>query len=640
MDGISRIATRRRFLQAAAMLAGSAAVAACSSPAAAPTAAPQKAAEAPKPAQAAQPTAAAAAAKPTDQSPASQAAAAKPAAGVAAPQVAGLKPVPRNRTLMHLYGGVQGKYPDYELWNPYAVGANHQTGPNLYYEPVAYYSAFADKELLWLAESYQYSNDFNQLTIKTRSGINWSDGKPFSAEDVAYTLRSLRDLGSKVRWGVDVQQFVEDAQATDPNTVVIKFKAPNPRWFYFMTYKYDIGIYPVPKHIFDGQDWTTFKAFDIANDVPVTTGPWKLVAASPDQKIHDRRDKWWAATTGLYTMPKIERIIVIPSVNEQVNAQALINNDFDYYGSLQPATWPTVFKANPKVITHSNQKPPFGYQDWWPDSLYVNCETPPFDKADVRWALSYYIDRAIVVDVGWSGASEPIELPMPTYPGLKPFTDAVRPLLDKYPTNEFNPKKGDELLTKNGFKKDSNGKWLDPTGKQFKFDIITTGSFVAVAPVVGELLKRQGIDATFSLPTDYDNRFSKGDFEAAIYGHGGSVSGDPYFTLRLYQSITTAVPGAHLVNFTRWKNPEYDKIVDEMAVTSPTDKAKLIDIYKRAMEIWLPNIPDIILTKFHHRIGMNTTYWKGWPTEDDPYINGASWHLTWNLINAKIEPVQ
>src|SRR6266852_2312000 len=276
MDGISRIATRRRFLQAAA-------VPACSTSAPAPTAAPQKAAEAPKPAEAAKPTAAAEA-KPADQSPASQAAAAKPAAGVAAPQTAGLKPVTRNRTLMHLYGGVQGKYPDYELWNPYAVGANHQTGPNLYYEPVAYYSAFADKELLWLAESYEYTNDFTQLTIKTRSGINWSDGKPFSAEDVAFTLRSLKDLGSKVRRGVDVQQFVEDAQATDANTVVIKFKAPNPRWFYFMTYKYDIGIYPVPKHIYDGQDWTSFKAFDIANDVPVTTGPWKLVAASTDQK--------------------------------------------------------------------------------------------------------------------------------------------------------------------------------------------------------------------------------------------------------------------------------------------------------------------------------------------------------------------
>jgi peptide/nickel transport system substrate-binding protein len=124
MRSVPGIATRRRFLQAAAILAGSAAVAACGAPA--PTTAPEKPAEAPKPA-----ATEAAAAKPADQSPASQAAAKPAAAGVSAPEVAGLKPVPRNRTLMHLYGGVQGKYPDYELWNPYAVGANHQTGPNV-----------------------------------------------------------------------------------------------------------------------------------------------------------------------------------------------------------------------------------------------------------------------------------------------------------------------------------------------------------------------------------------------------------------------------------------------------------------------------------------------------------------------------
>src|SRR5262249_21471451 len=288
----------RSFLKAAAVAAGAATLAACSTPPS-PTPEPAKPA-APAPAAAAPTTAPAAAAKPADNSPAAQAAAkpaeptkpaaAAPAAGgapagpsdAAKPNTAGLKPVARNRTLMHLYGGVQGKYPDYELWNPYAVGANHQTGPNLYYEPVAYYSAFADKELLWLAESYEYSPDFKQLTIKTRSGINWSDGKPFMAEDIAFTLRSLKQLAAKVRWGVDVEQFVEDAQAPSANQVVIKFKAPNPRWFYFMTYKYDIGIYPVPKHIYDGQDWTTFKAFDLAKDWPVTTGPWKLVAASPD----------------------------------------------------------------------------------------------------------------------------------------------------------------------------------------------------------------------------------------------------------------------------------------------------------------------------------------------------------------------
>jgi peptide/nickel transport system substrate-binding protein len=159
-------------------------------------------------------------------------------------------------------------------------------------------------------------------------------------------------------------------------------------------------------------------------------------------------------------------------------------------------------------------------------------------------------------------------------------------------------------------------------------------------PVVAELLKRQGIDASFAIPTDFNDRFNKGEYEAAISGHGGSVSGDPYFTLRLYQSATTAVPGAHLVNFSRWKNEQYDKIVDQIATTSLNDKAKLIELFKQAMELWLPQLPDIPLTKFYHRIGMNQSYWKGWPTEENPYVNGASWHLTWNLITAKIEPVQ
>ena len=87
----------------------------------------------------------------------------------------------------------------------------------------------------------------------------------------------MRDLGPKVKWGVDVNQALDEATVTDPNTVVLKFKIPSPRFFFFATYKYDIGIYIVPKHIFQGQDWTSFKHFDIAKGWPVTTGPWKVV---------------------------------------------------------------------------------------------------------------------------------------------------------------------------------------------------------------------------------------------------------------------------------------------------------------------------------------------------------------------------
>ena len=73
-----------------------------------------------------------------------------------------------------------------------------------------------------------------------------------------------------------------------------------------------------------------------------------------------------------------------------------------------------------------------------------------------------------------------------------------------------------------------------------------------------------------SLPPDFDRRFQKGDFTGSIYGHGGSIR-EPYDTLRLYQSQSIAVPGAHAANFSRWKNPEYDKIVDEVYVTDPDE---------------------------------------------------------------------
>jgi peptide/nickel transport system substrate-binding protein len=558
---------------------------------------------------------------------------------VSAP-AAKLKDVPRNRTLTLVWTGREGRWIDHELWNPYAIGSNHQSGPGIFYEPLAYYSAFADKEYLWLAESYAYSPDFKALTIKTRSGITWSDGVPFSAEDVTYTLNSLRDLGPKVRWGVDVQQFMQEARAPDPSTVVITFKVPAPRFFYFLTYKYDIGVYIVPKHIFQDQDWTTFKHFDLDKDWPVTTSPWKVVFASPEQKIIDRREEWWAAKAGLASMPKVERNIWLPSAGEQQLAQALITNQVDYSMSLLPTTLPTVFRQNPKIITHSGQKPPYGYMDWWPYSLYVNNESPPFHDKDIRWALSSFIDRQQIVDVSWVGAAEASPLPMPDYPALRPYINAVKDILQQYNTLEFNPKKGGEILSKKGWKKDRSGFWVDTQGNRLTLEIIGTGSLgPAVGPVISEQLKRQGVDASFSLPPDFNDRFQKGQYTGALYGHGGSVN-DPYHTLRLYQSASVAVPGAHLVNFTKWKNEAYDKIVDEVFVTDMKDTARLMELFRQAMEIWIPELPDIPLTHFYHRIPMNTTYWKNWPTAENPYVNGAFWHLTYAMVLWNLQPTQ
>jgi len=539
-------------------------------------------------------------------------------------------------------GGTQGKFIAHELWSPYAIGSTPQLGGNALYEPLAFYSAYSDKETLWLAESYQYSPDFKQLTIKTRSGITWSDGKPFSAEDVAYTLTMLNQLGAKVKWGKDVQEVLSEAKATDANTVQITFQRPAPRFFYHMlSYKYDIGLHIVPKHIFDGQDWTTFTHFDLAKGWPVTTSPWQIVSVAPTQVIMDRRASWWG--TGVVQdfgqLPKVERVIWLPVQGEQQIVQGLISNDLDFTTGIEVDSFQTVFKGNPKVVTFTGQQLPFGNMDWWPTSLYVHTQKEPFNNPDFRWALSYLIDRDQLIKVGWGGASEKTELPMPAYPALKPFFDAAKPLLAKYPTNEFNPEKGHALMSKLGWKRGSDQLYVTPTGEKFTLDIIGNADFPSVGPVLTELMKRQGINATFSIPPDMGPRFQKGEFNGAIFGHGGSIK-DPFETLRLYQSSSVNVPGGHLVNLSKWENAEYDKVVDQVYVTPPSDKAKVTELFLKAMEIWLPALPDIPLMQFYHRLPLNTTYWTGYPTSENPYVNPAFFHSTGPLVYHKLEPTQ
>jgi hypothetical protein len=198
--------------------------------------------------------------------------------------------VARERTLFLRWGGQEGRFVDHELWNGYAIGANHQNGLGILYEPLAFYSAFADETIPWLAEDWEYNDDSTELTINLRQGIEWSDGEPFTAEDVAFTINHLNEIGAEVRWGVDVQQFVDNAEAVDEHTVVISFDVPAPRFMFFMTYKYDIGLYMIPRHIYEGEDWSTFTCFDVDAGLPVTTGPWEVVFSSPEQKIIDRRD--------------------------------------------------------------------------------------------------------------------------------------------------------------------------------------------------------------------------------------------------------------------------------------------------------------------------------------------------------------
>jgi peptide/nickel transport system substrate-binding protein len=644
---------------AAMSAAGTAILAACSSAApasptaapaaptsapaapAAPTSAPATATSAPAAptattAAVATPTPAAAAPTPTT------AAAAGAATPTAAPVNANVANVDRSKTLIMagLGGEDVGGFTDVTNFNHYSPGLSRSGLYQAATEPLFYYNMLGDEFIPWTGESYQYNADYTQLTVKIRQGVTWSDGQPFTAKDVAFTLNMLKTPANADLNG-DIARLVKDAQATDDQTVTISFNGQQPRFHWnYLTYRADVGLPIVAEHVWSGQDPHTFTNYDPAKGWPIGTGPYKLVSTDVQQKIWDVRPDWWAAKTGFAQLPKVQRLIFLPGMNEITMAQMLIQNQIDMAFSLTPNNLKLVQGQNPKIITHYD-KPPFGYMDWWPIGLGFNTLDDPYGDPDIRWAISYAIDRNEIVQYAFAGYNEAATLPFPPYPGLAPYQDSIKDLLTQYPTNEYNMQKSDALMTKKGYKRGSDGMWADSSGKKVTFQIVTFPqhpSATPVAPIVTQQLKKAGFDASFLLPADFVTRITTGEANSFLWGHGGSMK-DPYETLNLY-NIRYVLPTGKPIYFTniyRWSSKEFSDIVDQMSVL-PIADPKVMDLYHKAMAIWLPNLPDISLVQTVINVPMNTTYWSNWPTGDKPYIHEGFWHRTALLMFLKLQP--
>jgi peptide/nickel transport system substrate-binding protein len=253
----------------------------------------------------------------------------------------------------------------------------------------------------------------------------------------------------------------------------------------------------------------------------------------------------------------------------------------------------------------------------------------------MRWAVSYAIDRQQMLDVALEGSGTLTELPFPRYAPLEPFFEAAKPLLEQYPTMEFNLEKSNALMEGQGYAKDSEGFWAKD-GARVPTSISGWQVFIDIGPVIAEQLRNAGFEAEFTTPADNGTRISDGTQKIWLNGHGGSIN-DPFDTMDMYHSKYFRPVGEPTSYNSRFQNAEYDAILEQMAAMSKDDPAYM-DLYLAALEIYLDNLIDAPIQQWMHRIPYNTTYWSGWPTEENPYVNGAFWALTFPLILQNLEP--
>lgn len=536
--------------------------------------------------------------------------------------------VPRNRTFI---AGHFALFNAGDMWSPYNLGGTHQQLVQFFYEPLSYADNLNGNEYPWLAESWEYNEDATELTYNLRPGILWSDGEPFTAEDVAYTLNTLRDLGSDVLRGGVYPVFVKEAVVVDDLTVTITFNVPAPRFHNeVIAAKGDSATFIVPQHIWQDVDWAEYTAWNDGAG-PVTTSAWRIAFADERRRVVDSVrdcDAWWACATGFQDLPEVERMTYVVIETSQSQGTALINNELDETHDVSVEVVEQVLAQNPNATTWTGREGPYGMVSWWPTSLWMNNEDPHLGKVEVRHAINRYLDRELIMDFAFNNQAIIAEWPFPPYSGLQPTMDNLQDLKEEYDLLGYDADAADQLLTDAGYAKDSDGFWADASGERITCEVIGITQLADLGPIVTEILRQNGIDSSYEQPPDFGDRYNGGTYQCALFGHGGSQSGDIYRTLALYTTDSAQ-------NRSLYSNPEFDTIVAELEQAADIETVR--DLELQAMEIWMRDLPEIPLFQFFNRVGRNTTYWTNFPSTENPYMNGISPHTGFAYIVLQLE---
>jgi peptide/nickel transport system substrate-binding protein len=575
---------------------------------------------------------------------------AAPAAATAAPVQAGApkKDVARKDTLY--YSGGINEIANPQNFNVYAIGGLGNVRGILdrtVFEFLYLYNHNDGSEIPWLAESYKVAADAMSVDVTIRQGVMWSDGKPFTSTDVKYTLETLRDTAA-LTFSSDMKEWVKEVTATDDQHFTIKLNKPNPRFFYFyFVENSEIQIAIMPKHIWEGQDWTSFSFYDPAKGWPVGTGPFKLVEAMPQGQFYDRDDNWWAAKSGFQQPSKITRIGYIPTGNADATTARFINNEIDADITLQPGVFTAAIAQNPKIQTWSAQGPLWGAPDACLYTLGLNTKWGPMADVHVRRAVQAAIDRSKMIDLAYEGSTAKLVVPFSTFGGLVPYTKLVNDIIEKYKPDNPSAALVESEMKAAGYEKDSGGFWAKGGQK------LTTPLYVAswlgpMGPVLEKQLRDAGFDVTMKInetdSTEFFNTVQSGKADIWVIVHCGS-SREPWGTLQHYHSKFNSPEQGQKDPYiwanSQYKNPEYDAIIDKMdtVLPSPSDK-NYTDLVRQAVEIYLRDVVEITMSEETWLRCYNSTYWTGWPSATAPYVAPYSIWASFLLAQLKVQPAQ
>ncbi len=468
------------------------------------------------------------------------------------------------------------------------------------YEPLFVFNSLTGMKVPWLATRYEWLEGNQLLRIHTRTGVLWSDGKKFSARDVAFTFQLVKRFPGLDRRSV--WSFLQSVIAVDDTTVEIRF-----RRLFIPGFDEVAAQSIVPEHIWKSiPDPVTF-----TNERPVATGPFTEVRIFQNQVYEiGRNPHYWQ--TGRPRFDAI-RCPALPG-NDRAN-MALAFDEIDWAGNFVPAIDRVFVKRDPAA-----------HKYWFPLTgtcvfLYANNTRAPYSDVRVRKAISMAIDRQLLVEVALYGYSRPSDAT-----GL---SDALSTWRDSTvaATGDWvkhNTEKAAALLDEAGLRRDAQGRRLLANGQPWRCQILVVSGWsdwVRACQVMARDLQALGIDATVRT-FDFSAWFQqvqKGDFDLSL---GWTFEGPtPYTFYRWLMASETVKPPGQLAvgNWHRYASPAADRLLAEFErETDPVEQHRLCSELQR---VFVSEAPAIPLYPNPSWAEYNVGRFTGFPTPQDPYAD-------------------
>ncbi len=500
-----------------------------------------------------------------------------------------------------------------ENYNPFSPSALPGTAGAIY-EPLVQFFMVSGKYQDWLISGFHWSNGNKTLTLNVRKGIKWSNGTPFTANDIMFTFDLMKKYPALD--GNAVWQFLNSVSAPNSSTVVFDLKQPDVAAFYYLT-----SVLPVPQSV-----WSKIKnPVTYTNTSPVATGPFMLQRFSPQDYLLGKNPDYWRKG-----QPHVSALSFPAYTSNSSVELALSRGQVDWGSLFAPDIQKTYVATNP---AHHN----YWFAQGAPVMLFTNDAKYPFNMPQVRIALSYAINRSAVSQSGEYGYELPASaLGIP--PGQKSYINAAAQ--SQAPT-QYNPQKALAILKSAGFKKNAQGQLLMPNGKPFNMQMLVVAPYsdwVQDVTVMAGELQNIGINAQVKQLqfAAYYSDLQHGTFDTAI---GWSFSGpNPYyfFNYAMNSAMTAPVGSVASTNFQRYKSKLADQYLKEYNSTSnPQVQAGLMN---KLEQLWVKTMPSIPVVWGAFWNEYSTQNFTGWPTPQNPYTDPGPNDTALELTLLNIRP--